>query len=100
MQPNFEKIKAALYNKVSNSNQAAFMELFDTIKGVKKDSYYMPKRVQDRMNEFNKILDTLDIRLVPQLIKMCNKKSLPNWMVKGHYIIDYNEHGFLDLIRK
>lgn len=98
-QPNFEKVKTLFYETFVNSEKATNCILLENLKeGKLRPSFY--KRTQEFKKDLNKWLDTIDIRQVGSLIDECIKVNakMPNWMKYKKYFIDYNGHGFLDII--
>lgn len=99
-QPNFEKVKKAFYRLFENSSDVDFMILRETV----NQKIFLPT-YHKRRAQFNKDLDnwldTVDIRQVVTLIdSVKDKVSLPTWIKNKEFTIDYNENGFLDLIKK
>lgn len=100
VQPNFEMIKSAFYQAFIDSKEVDFAILKEGING----GHLLPswhKRKEVFKKDFNQWLDRLDIRQVGSLILLLKwqKKPIPKWAAKWKYNIDYNENGFLDLIR-
>ena len=97
-QPNFEKIKTALYNAVINSSKADSIILIEQVKAkTMLPSFHSRKEAFKK--DLNSWLDGMDIRCAGAAIDAavsCGAK-LPDWMVNKKFIIDYNENGFLDL---
>lgn len=93
-QPNFEKFKIIVYNYFLNSPEAHFSLLGKEFKSIHI------KR-QEFLDDLNTFLNRLDIRTVPAIVKELTEKGakFPAWMRENKYIIDYNKHGNLDLIR-
>lgn len=99
-QPNFEKIKFAFYSRYAGSIEADFSILMEQISAhtFLPSSY---KRKEAFKQDFRKWLDYFDIRQVNVLIDILNKEkvTIPKWIRLKQFAIDYNKHGFLDLIR-
>lgn len=98
-QPNFEKVKTLFYQSFVNSKKATSCILFENFKSTTlRPSFYT--RTQEFKKDFNKWLDSIDIRQVASLIDECVKvkAQMPAWMKNKAYLIDYNDNGFLDLI--
>lgn len=97
-QPNFEKIKTALYEAVINSSESNSAILLEQIKAkTMLPSFHVRKETFKK--DLNSWLDGIDIRCAGTAIDVavsCGAK-LPDWMVKKKYIIDYNKKDFLDL---
>lgn len=98
-QPNFGKIKIGLYRIFTKSFSVEFSTvLFRAINGY-KNSY--PADLANMKKELNVLLDRCDIRTAGELIDLCIEQggSLPTWIKKKQFVIDYNNHNMLDLIR-
>lgn len=100
MQPNFEIIKTAFYQAFADSTEANIAVLKESING----GHLLPswhKRKDKFKNELNSWLNRLDIRQVNSLILLlkAQNKAVPKWAAQWQYNIDYNEKGFLDLIK-
>ena len=97
-QPNFEKIKTALYNAVINSSESSSAILLEQVR-VKTMLPSFHTRKETFKKDLNSWLDGIDIRCAGAAIDaaVSSGAKLPDWMVRKKYIIDYNEHGFLDL---
>lgn len=97
-QPNFEKIKTAIYQLAQQeANMHVLMEGL-SFTGL---PHSFRERKKEFLDEMNKWLDGIDIRCAGQMIDVVVEAGgkLPSWMVKKKFIIDYNEHTFLDLHR-
>lgn len=102
LQPNFELIKTELYNIVRNSTQVDLLVIFENItyEHEFRKSFYTKK--EEFLIEVNNWLNGIDIRSVGKLIDITIQLDgkLPNWIKTKQFNIDYNENGFLDLIKK
>lgn len=104
-QPNFETLKRAFYQAYITSEYYSFSEkatsaiLLAALSN--KDFRPFHKKKEEFKVDFNKWLNGIDIRQAGELIDALVKenKSVPGWMAKKQYVIDYNEQGALDLIR-
>jgi hypothetical protein len=98
-QPNFEALKRAFYNAFINSRDADMRILMESLSGEFLNGFHQRKK--RFTTEFNEWLDRLDIRMSSKLIEILitAKRDVPNWMKQSQYIIDYNKHGMLDLIK-
>ena len=106
LQPNFEKIKTALYQTIIGStngglgNKVDYYVLFEqAVVGKMLPSFR--KRKMDFQADLNEWLNGVDIRCSGQLINAVKELGgkLPKWMEDKKFIIDYNRHGFLDLAK-
>lgn len=98
-QPNFEKIKTLFYNSTINCNKVDMYILIQGIHDFPNRESYFSKRKEFKA-DFNKWLDNLDIRQAGFLIDTTMRfTKLPSWMENKQFVIDYNEAGFLDLIK-
>lgn len=99
-QPNFEKVKIAFYRLFENSSDIDFMILKETVnQKILLPAYH--KRRAEFNKDLDNWLDTVDIRQVGTLIDAVKDKvSIPTWIKNKEFTIDYNENGFLDLIKK
>ena len=101
LQPNFEKIKTAFYQCFIDSTDVNCAVIKETIAaGQLLPSW--SERKNSFIKDFNKWLNSIDIRQAGQLIIIIKQqnKLLPKWAAEGKYYIDYNENGVLDLIIK
>lgn len=109
-QPNFENLKRNFFNAFFQNHcsaggkvefaifRAGVREVVET--GKMPQPFY--KRKQEFEKDFNKWLDGIDIRCAGELIDILveQKKEVVAWMKRKDYVIDYNDHGALDLIKK
>lgn len=100
-QPNFEKIKTAIYQAGQKTNFMQWSILFEHCKTGKIKYSHINGEVKEIEKEFNVWLDRLDIRCVGSLIDKCKELdiSLPNWIKAKNFSIDYNDNDALDLIK-
>ncbi len=97
-QPNFEKIKTALFNVIIASKKSDMLILFEQISAkTMLPSFHQRRKTFKK--DLESWLDGVDIRCVGQLIDVIINSggTLPDWMNRKKFIIDYNEKGFLDL---
>ena len=95
LQPNFEKVKIALYKKITNEDLFVFNPLFETIKG---NFGLYGNKLKEQKKDLNKQLSNLAIDNIGTYIEF-TKENLPKWIINKEFIIDYNKYGMLDLIR-
>ena len=99
-QPNFEKVKTELYNAALNYKGADMNILLEQVAMGR-----LIPNFHDRKKEFKKELNSwlngVDIRCVGHLINVTKELGgkLPSWMVEKKFVIDYNQHGELDLFK-
>lgn len=98
-QPNFEHVKSLFLNAFVNSNRATTQLLLESLDGKLRPHF--SQRHQEFKKEFNQWLDRVDIRQASVLIDILveNGISVPKWMSEKRFVIDYNNHSFLDLIQ-
>lgn len=104
-QPNFEIVKGCFYS-YSTFVTADFLYdvlmpvLIERINYIDVKSF--PERIKESHLEINTWLDGVDISMVGSLIDVLNAHDamLPLWIKNKEFNIDYNRHGFLDLIKK
>lgn len=104
MQKNFETVKTVFYRLViSNPNNVEYVIIkFNIANGYKDGRCYIPNAIKEFKKDFNKWLDSIDIRMVGSLIDYINsidKGLLPEWLSKKEFFIDYNDSGMLDLTK-
>ena len=100
LQPNFDKIKIELYRRLTKSFSVEFSTvLFRAINGEYKNSYRTD--LTNMQKELDVLLDRCDIRTAGKLVDLCIEQggSLPTWIKQKQFVIDYNNHNMLDLIR-
>lgn len=100
-QPNFELVKTEFFNLARNTTKLDFLVLMENLNSVGfKPSFNT--RLSIALKKLNKWLDTIDIRMVGKVIDVIiqNKGKLPSWIKNKQFVIDYNNKGSLDLIRK
>jgi len=99
-QPNFERFKTTLYNGIVGSyknNHKVFEHLLlETIGG---NSEPLHERYKVFKQDFNKWLDTLDIRRVSFIVDKTKADiKYPKYLLEGSYSLDYNKFDMLDII--
>lgn len=100
VQPNFEILKKCFYQAFYQTLDVDFLVLMETT----KSKILLPsfsKRRDVFFKEFNEWLNHIDIRQAGELVLILKEqgKTMPQWLKDFRYNIDYNEKGFLDLIR-
>lgn len=100
IQPKFELVKTAFYQFAVNSAEANFSVLMETVVQQKLLPYF-PNRKEEFKQDLNNWLNGIDIRTVGKLIDVVieNGGSLPKWIAKKQFVIDYNKNEALDLIK-
>jgi hypothetical protein len=98
-QPHFEHLKSIFFNAFVNSDKATFHLLLNSLDGKLRPHFSL--RHQEFKKEFNQWLDRVDIRQASVLIDVLNEidVSIPKWMREKNFVIEYNNHSFLDLIQ-
>jgi hypothetical protein len=89
---NFELIKTAIYREIVQDSNFGLHFLGG-------EFISMSKKTNEGKEKLNILLDRLDIRIVPKILKEHPNLKVPIWMKLNKYIIDYNKSGQLDLIR-
>jgi len=99
IQPNFEALKTAFYRAFVDCEKANMYVAMQNLCGKFLPSFNTRKA--EFKKDFNQWLDRLDIRQAGELINVLAKDgyTIPGWMKRKEYIIDYNQHEALDLIR-
>lgn len=101
IQPNFEAVKTAFYQTFADSIETDMHILMEMVaQKTFLPSYH--KRLGEFKKDLNHWLDTIDIRMVGVLIDIVSEKgktSIPGWMKRKQFVIDYNNNEALDLIR-
>ena len=99
-QPNFETLKTLFYRNFEGKATTDMHVLFEQIRAkMLLPSFF--SRLREFKADFNKWLDGIDIRQSAVLIDILREQraTVPAWMVRREFVIDYNKHGMLDLIR-
>ena len=99
LQPNFEIFKKCIFNAVFTNQSTTGLSQQMTLSVLGGEFKAVYKKVDDLKKEVNAFLDTLDIRQVPFMIANNKEVNYPKWLRNGNYVIDYNDEGFLDLIK-
>ncbi len=99
-QPNFEKLKSLFYMRFLKSTEGDI----EILKEQTRSTLLLPsfnKRHEQFRIDFNNWLNIIDIRCAGDLIDALIKfnVSIPKWMKNKNFVIDYNNRGYLDLIK-
>ncbi len=98
VQPNFEKLKTLFYQAFYKSDRTTALIALQSVHG---DFRPFHQKEKEFLADFNTWLNRLDIRQSGTLINILNENnvSIPNWLSKKKYVIDYNRNDALDLIK-